>query len=491
MIITQNQRKILEEQASYYQGENSCWTDILTDMLDCFPTNTQMILDMVAWQQNEKFPRLLFRSLSVFLPYICKKYHWEAYVSSDVLGQLYHDYLEQLCEFSNVILAETFFVTGMTAEKLEQGGLISLLMKYPVWTRRIAEYTAQWGEVVDELLKRFCKDMPDEKLTKLYPVGSDAHNHGRRVYFAVTQKGKQILYKPHSLDADETWKAICDWLKCHTGIFIPYIEVENYGDYGYVPYLEYSSPEPKHYPEFFYHAGILLCVVYWLQGLDMHYENVITNGQWPYLVDLEMLVSEKESYGVSDTAMLHLPKYSQGKLIDDYGAFTNKNAKWKALPKEDSRVISAADYPDEFCNGFKDMYRLLMDSKREDAKRLITCSPRYTFRPTSYYTALIKRLSLPDVAYSGHAYYQEALRSLERIFKGEYSKICQNELEAILRMDVPIFYHCQGTRDLYNEARLVQREYFGGVPGVVLNRKFSESDLKKQVVQIRESILLP
>lgn len=220
----------------------------------------------------------------------------------------------------------------------------------------------------------------------------------------------------------------------------------------------------------------------------MHYENVIAHEEWPYLVDLEILTGEKENFQVMDTAMLRLPIYKEGNMVDDYGAFTNKNPEWNCLPKEGSLVITAAAYPEEICKGFEDMYHLLMECDRSDIGHIVTCSPRYVFRSTSYYTALINRLKMTDMLIDGAKYYKEINRSLGKWFEHKDSTIMDSEIESILRNDVPIFYHYKESRDLYNEKEMIQSNYFHGIPGTVLHRELSEKDLIKQLALIRIGI---
>lgn len=488
MMLTQEQIDIIRSGAEYVEGDSQAWLKDLIEMMKCFPTDAYIIRNIVSYDRDQRYPKFLMNSLCSFASYVHQTQKWVDWVSASVLGQIYYDYLEQLCDISSVVLMEYLFVSGKELSDLEESGFLSLLLKYPVWARKVVELTSQWCAFMEEMLTRVLKDMPEEKIVRLTPIGSDSHNHNRRVCLLEMDKGRKVLYKPHSLDTDEVWEEICRWIMCHTGIQIPYLHAENYGNYGYVPYISYCSPKPESYPEFFYHAGILLCVVYWLQGSDMHYENVIAHGEWPYLVDLEILTGEKEKFQVMDTAMLRLPIYKEGNMVDDYGAFTNKNPEWNCLPKEGSLVITAADYPEEICKGFEDMYHLLMECDRSDIGHIVTCSPRYVFRSTSYYTALINRLKMTDMLIDGVKYYKEINRSLGKWFEHKDSTIMDSEIESILRNDVPIFYHYKESRDLYNEKEMIQSNYFHGIPGTVLHRELSEKDLIKQLALIRIGI---
>lgn len=489
MVLKREEFEAIRSGAAYYEGDPQPWMTVLSDILTCFPMRGSAAEEMITGGKSKSYPGFLMRSFKSFALYVHRKQDWQLHVSSEVLVQIYGDYLEQLCERSGMVIMEYYFLDGGELSVLEESCFVPLMIKYPVWIRRLVECTVSFTGFIEEMLTRLRTDMPLDILVKLSPTGADSHNHGRRVLFLTFAGGKKLLYKPHPLDTDGGWNRICRWIGLHTGTYIPYIPVKNHGAYGYAAFLSYKNLPPAKYPEFFSHAGMLLCVVYWLKGTDMHYENVITHGSWPYLADLELLTGEKENFTVSDTAMLCFPKYRDGRLIDDFGAYTNKDPRWNHLPKEGGEVVTAARYLEEICGGFETMYQLLSGSRREEAGLCLSCSPRYVFRPTSYYTALLRRLNAADTLKDGQVFYQTARESLLREGGGINPAILKSELEAILRNDIPIFYHAVETRDLYNEEGLIVSGYFYGRPGDVLVRDFTNEDLKQQIALIREGVV--
>lgn len=487
MVLGQKELGTIRSGAAYYEGEDQSWITVLAEILTCLPMNGHAPEAVLKGERSKFYPEFLMRSFRGFAVYVHQRQEWHHYVSSEVLSQLYCDYMEQLCEISSMVMMEFYFSEGGELSDLERDSFVPLMVKYPVWIRRVVERTVSYISFIDEMLLRLRTDRPDETLVGLHSAGADSHNHGRRVFFLDLSDGK-ILYKPHPLDTDEGWKNICKWIALHTGIEIPYIQSENHGGYGYTPYLLYKNPTSEEYSTFFLHAGMLLCAVYWLEGTDMHYENVIAHGKWPYLVDLELLTGEKENFTVADTAMLHFPKYRHGRRIDDLGAFTNPNPQWNHLPKTGDKVVTASQYTKALLKGFEELYHLLADCRRETAGSCLFCSPRYVLRPTSYYTALLHRLNRPDTLADGQVFYKEARKSLIRGGGSTEPLIYQSELDAVLRNDIPIFYHNAGTRDLYNEDGLLLSGYFKGKPGEVLGRDLSKEDLEKQIAIIRSGL---
>ncbi len=110
------------------------------------------------------------------------------------------------------------------------------------------------------------------------------------------------------------------WARSYIHLPDWHIPVLDYGSYGYAKYLAYKPPAPEEYKTYFYHAGLLLGMVYWLEGSDMHCENIIAHGTYPYIVDLETILGVKEAYSVLDSGMLHVIHHIAGEKAAWTGA---------------------------------------------------------------------------------------------------------------------------------------------------------------------------
>lgn len=481
-------KELLEDivrRAEYYPGEKPEWKDCLVDILACYASENDTVERIVAFEgimsseRKGNYPPFVVKSLLGFLSYVHKRNRWASKVIPGVVGDLYYDYLEQLCGISSMFLLKFIFLSDKEIVYLEPEDVTKLCSAYPVWARRVAELTLQWCTVQDEMLQRLSDDMGLEHITRLYSMGADLHNHGRRVFFVELNGSRRVLYKPHPLDTDCGWINLCNWFREETGTEICYAQTANHGAYGYVEYINYRNPPADELPLFFYHCGVLLCLVYWTKGADMHCENIIAQGIWPCLVDLEMITGENEEFSVLGTAMLRYKKYRKGEEIDDFGAFTSNNPQWFSLPRRDDRVVTAVEYREEVINGFQKTYRLLMKMSPRKTDFFKFASPRYLFRPTSYYVALLKRLLSEDTLSDGKKYYEETKRSLNSVPKNE--RALESELRAILRGDVPLFYQQRQTRDLYDPDGMIESGFFVGYPGHVLQRELTEMDLQKQL----------
>lgn len=478
--------------AEYYPGEKPKWKDGLIDILACYASENDTIERMVSFEgimsseRKENYPPFVVKSMLGFLSYVHKRNRWTSKVAPKVLGDFYYDYLEQLCGISSMFLLKFIFLSDKEIVYLDPEDVTKLCSVYPVWARRVAEFTLQWCAIQDEMLQRLSDDMGLDHITELCSMGSDLHNNGRRVFCVELNNNRRVLYKPHPLDTDCGWNNLCNWFREKTGTEIRYAQTTNHGMYGYVEYIDYCNPSAEELPVFFYHCGVLLCLVYWTKGTDMHYENIIAQGIWPCLVDLEMITGEREKFSVLSTAMLKYKKYRNGEEIDDFGAFTNNNSQWHSLPRRDDRVVTAVEYREEVIGGFQKTYRLLMEMDSRETDFFKLASPRYLVRPTSYYSALLRRLLSEDTLSDGKKYYEETKRSLRSVSKNE--KILESEMKAILRGDVPIFYHQSQTRDLHDPDGMIEPDFFADCPGHVLQRELTEMDLQRQLSLIRQGL---
>ena len=487
MQLQKEQLENIINRAKYYDTEEEVWIPSFLEILETYGKENLEIGKIVSFDsfdKKEKIPIFMLNSLLGFLSYVHKREQWERFVSQKVLGEIYYDYLEQLFNISKGILPEILLLSKKDIIYLDYDDVIQISISYPVWARKVTEVTVQWCDFMGEMLNRIQKDMDYHSITKLYSMGSDSHNYGRRVFCFELDGTRKLLYKPHGFDMDEGWIQLCKWVSQKMQRKIPYIKIKNYGTYGYAEYISYCSPTEKEIPKFFYHAGILLCLMYWTKGTDIHYENIIAHGDWPYIVDLETVSGEKEGFTVLDTSMLQNKKYRSGKEIDDFGALTNSSQECFSLPRYKEQIVTAKGYVEEIQSGFQEIYSILMKTSQREINFFKQCSPRCVLHPTSYYSTLLARLLLKDTLTDGRLYYQEAKRSLERVQKSE--SIVESECKAILRGDIPIFYHKKGTKDLYDTERVIEKKFFKCFPGEALCREFTKEELQKQLKLIQE-----
>jgi type 2 lantibiotic biosynthesis protein LanM len=414
-------------------------------------------------------------------------------------------------------------------EKLLHDGLLTFFQKYPVLGRLVATAIDLWLEGTVEFLQRLKADQaeiqqlfltkalskgkdreeipsswsPNSQLGKviaIHPNLSDLHNRGRYVIVVEFESGLKLVYKPKNLGLEVAYNEFLDWYN-QSSASLPFkvLKVCDRQTYGWVEYVEQLPIENSQAAQRFYHrAGMLLCILYFLQGTDCHYENLIACGEHLVLVDMETLmhheVSESadssDETAASTAATQHLldsvlrtgllpgwefPKDKRKAYdISGLGSVSSEKStasvrRWKFVNTDDMHLeseeiilpsnaneailngvaLSPNDYVDELVEGFEQMYRFLMEQRQ---KLLLPEGPltklqgqqvRFVFRNTRVYGVILQGSLAPQFLRNGVNRSIE-LDILSRAFlmcsdKPKAWPILRSELRAMEQLDIPYF----------------------------------------------------
>jgi type 2 lantibiotic biosynthesis protein LanM len=275
--------------------------------------------------------------------------------------------------------------------------------------------------------------------------------------------------------------------------------------------MEYTEHKPcKTHDEvrrYYQRAGQLVGLLYVLQASDMHYENIIANGEYPIPIDLETIVTplylamsedtpvpglgirNTIDYAVSQSTLLPMKLPVAGRSLDlsFLGCVSAFDAPSEVLHWEDintdtmiqtygpnrlntqknsvvfnGSIVKASDYLEDIVTGFRAMYSLLM-IYRDDLlapwgplASFIGCPIRYLFRSTFVYEKLLRRLNHPLFLRDGVDRWIEM-----QIFKRPLLKknadprlwaIVDAEMSALEQLDVPRFVALPQGNDLFTES---------------------------------------
>ncbi len=398
------------------------------------------------------------------------------------------------------------FIKGMLS-----GKLLLVLQEYSVLARLLAVATDLWADATGVFVCRLASDWSqiqqtfqgEQELSQVVAVEpdlSDPHNNRRSAIALKFASGLRLIYKPKNLGTEQAYFKLLSWFNDH-GAPLPFklLKVLNRSTHGWVEFVEHlpcqDQAEAKRY---YQRAGMLLCVVYALQGTDCHAENIIACGEHPVLVDMETLmhhqVREVENLGAEVRAQLlaikqlgnsvlqtgFLPRWEFGQDrqvaydVSGLGGFGQQNLpyrvqKWKnintdsmSLGYEDEGMLSFANGPsldginlsldkyiEEFVSGFQQMYRFLLSHR--DAL-LGTNSPlatlahqqvRFIFRYTNIYGFVLQKTLHPKFLRDG-ADRSIELDILSRALLAADSKpfiwpILRAERQALEQLDIPYF----------------------------------------------------
>ncbi|MEE4420618.1 type 2 lanthipeptide synthetase LanM family protein [Streptomyces bugieae] len=172
---------------------------------------------------------------------------------------------------------------------------------YPLLLRECCATVDAWVAARLEFCSHLCADreLVDElapaagarELTDVAFEAGDGHRGGRSVGILTFADGGKVVYKPRSLAVDQHFQALLSWAN-DEGFepAFPVLRVVGCGDHGWSQCVAPSDcTDPEQVGRFYRRHGGYLALAHALRATDLHFENVIAAGEFPYLVDLEAL----------------------------------------------------------------------------------------------------------------------------------------------------------------------------------------------------------
>lgn len=177
-----------------------------------------------------------------------------------------------------------------------------LMTEYPVLFRLVNTVVQQWRDFGVTLFSHLCDDWDEiervlhtgDKLGALESIkvgAGDTHKQGRSVAILHFSSGFKVVYKPRSLAVEANFNHLLHWCNKHLqAVQMKTLKILDKSEYGWVEFVEYCACDTQEaLARFYYRQGVLLALMYVLEGNDFHYENVIACGEHPVVVDLETL----------------------------------------------------------------------------------------------------------------------------------------------------------------------------------------------------------
>ena len=443
-------------------------------------------------------------------------------------------------------------------KRLRQSDLsLVLLREYPVLARLITLYVDQWVDNSLTFLRRLCTDwstichtfspqIDPGLLKQVEGNAGDPHQNGQSVIILTFASGLRLVYKPHSLSVDVHFQELLLWLN-ERGDHPPFktLRVLNQDTYGWVEFAalqDCSSQEEIR--RFYQRQGAYLALLYMLDATDFHHENLVAAGEYPILVDLESLFHphvesqklDRDANSLADDAFFNsvmrvmlLPQHYytndtyDGLEISGLGGASGQLSPFPVLQMEDLQMdtlhfirkriempgsrnrptlnrqnIDIQNYADDLINGFRNMYRVLLQYRQELLSHdgPLTCftedEVRVILRPTKFYSRILIESHHPDVLRDAldreflfDCLWKEVVQrpSLARAIPSEYADL--------QRGDVPFFTTRVNSSDMWNSTGEVLPRFFNETGLSLVHKcllRFSEQDLERQLWFIRASL---
>lgn len=440
-------------------------------------------------------------------------------------------------------------------------GTKNLCLEYPVLARRLVLVLDQWTDFVTELSRRLRADRSalDERfdvegsVTELAPLAEDSHAEGR-VPVRVEFETGSVIYKPRDVGGGAAFYTILDRLDDH--LDTPSFERPTYlrrDDYGWMERVSYRDPDDEAAVRRYYErAGVVLCLCYALNLGDCQFENVISAGEHPTIVDGETIfapridpdaalfsteITQAAFRSVLLTALL---PYSSGAIdsrqeahITGFGMTSEEetlggrtrptieavNTDVMSVGAESPTVEGShntptldgedrppGDHADAICEGFERTYetvrRLHEDgrffSEIADERLLDGIETRIICRPTNVYHAILRSSTARDPLRDG-AWLTVELDELAFPFFDGWTEsndlfpVCEAERRALRRFDVPRIAATPDGRTAYHDGEPLDVSF--EVSGYERARRrvasFGPADRDRQTWILRRSLTDP
>jgi type 2 lantibiotic biosynthesis protein LanM len=384
--------------------------------------------------------------------------------------------------------------------------LAEFLAAYPVLARVLGEACRQAVEGHLELLARLAEDrellvtellagVDPGALTGIEPAG-DPHRGGRSTATLTFASGRHVIYKPRPLDLHQHFNELIDWLNERTGLGLRTVRVVRRPSYGYLGFVDHNPcTELAEVRRFYHRQGALLALLYVLDGTDMHYENLIADGDQPVIVDVETLFHPSQQdngvlggdpahtalrSSVYRTALLPLLFTGEHGVADisglggDVGEVAPiSKVDWadagldtmhlvrrpgttpggRNRPRLDGVDMEPRDYEIALLTGFRAAYEAIAWHRKEllgpDGllARCATDEIRFVARPTQTYVTLLDESTHPDALRDADGRSQ----LLDLLWEADPSvrRLVPYELADLWAGDVPLFTARPGSHDLW------------------------------------------
>ncbi|MEU7092135.1 type 2 lanthipeptide synthetase LanM family protein [Kitasatospora aureofaciens] len=179
---------------------------------------------------------------------------------------------------------------------------LRLLAEYPVLALRLTTLAEQWTSTTLTLFRRlaadlpalartFAEDRPLGRLTELATGLGDPHRGGATVSSLRFEHGVRLVYKPRPLGAETHFQQLLHWL--NPQLRLPLRDLAHLaGDgYGWVAHVTAEpAADERELSAFYRRAGALAALMYVLDAVDCHAQNLLAVRDQPVLIDLEALL---------------------------------------------------------------------------------------------------------------------------------------------------------------------------------------------------------
>lgn len=423
-----------------------------------------------------------------------------------------------------------------------------LLHRFPILESRLLSISETWVQQSFDILTQLEKNAEEIKRVfdidgSLYDIKyiqfglGDKHRGGKSVALIEFLSNEKLIFKPRGLDIDKNFNAFLTIIDKQLNIGFKSPKLLSKKHYGFVEYIEHqkcsTQKELQHYYD---RLGGLLAILYLLEATDFHYENIIAQGAYPILIDLESFFhphipiqgtetnqgldrsvlrtgllpnsfsldnAELDISGISDVA-------NRESLIAQQRLQLNKDGYFDVI-REKGKLVGGKNVPyteayekhipkiqsDWITKGFEKVYSFILENRpylKAQLELFKNCEIRILFRNTIVYTHLLDESRNSNVMLSQQALYKHFEILKKTIPDYKVSELfVEYEIEDLEKGDVPMFTTKTDSTHLWYADEKYLKNFFNESGYDTVLKKldaFSESDLNQQLWIINTSLEL-
>jgi type 2 lantibiotic biosynthesis protein LanM len=428
--------------------------------------------------------------------------------------------------------------------------LQALFAEYPALADQLVRQLASWIDASSELLTRLREDGEAIASTfggarprarRVGPGLSDPHRGGRSVCRLDFADGTRLVYKPKSMEIDGRFQRMLSWMN-DRGLRHPHrvLRVLDRGSHGWVEFVD-AAPctSSDAVARFYWRLGSQLALLYVLQAVDFHFENLIASGEFPVPIDLESLfhrrvpaastgalerARELLNHSVCSVGLLPALRWStDGERWVDLSGMGGRNgdAYSMRVPRiQDAHTdtmriatgdvkvaggrnrpflgegdVEAADFADSIVDGFRETQALLTTYRSEFADLLAASADvvvRFIPRNTALYGRLLTDARHPDFLRdaAGLDRALDGIRQLKPL--PDLERLLESERLDLSQGDVPFFTTRPASRDVWDSRERRFADYFAEDSLSSATRtllRFDDADCRRQCGLIRQALV--
>ncbi len=433
--------------------------------------------------------------------------------------------------------------------------------EYSVLARLIVTVINMWINNTMLLIQRLDQDWSDiekkfsqNKLKEVVHIEtdlSDRHQNGKSVLCIHFQSGLKLIYKPKNINLESLFFELLQYFNDKTQILkFKIIKTLVRPEYGWVEFVESNAFTTRESAEYYYHRmGMLLAVSYLLDATDLHFDNIISHGEYPVIIDLETLMHPRKnlenaqdledniqsfSYNLLKKSVLRtglLPIWMSAENGQSFssGALQEFNAKpvyvitseFKNVNTDTMLRFSNAhslhltntfltnqrlNIDHSICStlildGFTQMCDIFIKHKNNLLKHNNILAKfshqliRYILRPTRIYRVIEEAGLTPSCMKNGiersivlDTLSKQLLKSKQ---KPSTWSLLSLEIEALEKLDIPLFLTDSGSVHLFNGNKVISTNFFEEPSfNFVFKRlkKINQADIKQQIYFIKGAL---